>query len=41
VVWIPKYWKKKLYRDIAKYLGETFHELARQRGIYVRITSIC
>jgi putative transposase len=31
VVWIPKYRKKKLYGDIAKYLGETFHELARQR----------
>jgi putative transposase len=31
VVWISKYRKKKLYGDIAKYLGETFHELARQR----------
>jgi putative transposase len=31
VVWTPKHRKKKLYGDIAKYLGETFRELARQR----------
>ncbi|GHV18903.1 IS200/IS605 family transposase [Spirochaetia bacterium] len=31
IVWIPKCRRKKLYGDVAKYLGETFHELARQR----------
>jgi putative transposase len=30
-VWIPKYRKKKLYGEVAPYLGEIFHELACQR----------
>ncbi|MDR1388459.1 MAG: transposase, partial [Treponema sp.] len=41
VVWIPKYRKKKLYGDIAKYLGETFHELARQRESRIVEGHIC
>jgi putative transposase len=31
IVWIPKYRKKKLYGELRRYLGETLHELARQR----------
>jgi putative transposase len=41
VVWIPKHRKKKLYGDIAKYLGETFHELARQRESLIVEGHIC
>jgi REP-associated tyrosine transposase len=31
IVWIPKCRKKVMYGDIRSYLGETFHDLARQR----------
>jgi putative transposase len=31
VVWIPKYRRKKLYGELREYLGEIFHELARQK----------
>jgi len=31
VVWIPKYRKKTLYGELRKYLGEIFHELAKQK----------
>jgi len=31
IVWIPKCRKKQLYGKVAKYLGEIFHKLARQR----------
>ena len=31
IVWIPKYRKKVLYAQLRRYLGEMFHELARQR----------
>ncbi len=31
VVFIPKYRKKVMYGGIRKYLGEVFHELARER----------
>ena len=31
VVWIPKYRRKVLYGKLRYYLGEVFHELARQR----------
>jgi len=31
IVWIPKYRKKALYGQIRQYLGEIFHELARQK----------
>ncbi len=31
VVWIPKCRRKVLYGQLRKYLGEVFHDLARQR----------
>ena len=31
IVWIPKYRKKTLYGQIRQYLGEIFHDLARQK----------
>lgn len=31
LVFVPKYRKKKLYGEIRRYLGERFHELARQK----------
>ena len=31
IVWIPKYRKKTLYGELRKYLGEIFHELAKQK----------
>ncbi|MDR2447276.1 MAG: IS200/IS605 family transposase, partial [Treponema sp.] len=41
VVWIPKYRRKKPYGDIAKYLEETFHELARQQERRIVTGHIC
>ncbi len=31
ITWIPKYRKKKIYKELRKYLGEVFKELARQK----------
>ena len=31
IVWIPKYRKKTLYGQIRQYLGEIFHNLAKQK----------
>ena len=31
VVWIPKYRKKTLYKELRRYLGSTFRDLARQK----------
>ena len=31
IIWIPKCRKKILYGQVAKYLGEIFHDLAHQR----------
>ncbi len=31
IVWIPKYRKKKLYKELRQYLGEMFKDLASQR----------
>jgi len=31
IVWIPKYRKKSLYRELRKYLGEIFRDLASQK----------
>ena len=31
IVFIPKYRKKQLFADLRKYLGELFHDLARQK----------
>jgi len=32
IVFIPKYRKKKLFCQVRRYLGDVFHELARQKG---------
>lgn len=31
IVWIPKYRKKAIFKDLRKYLGEIFRELASQK----------
>jgi REP element-mobilizing transposase RayT len=31
IVWIPKYRKKKLYKELRQYLGEMFRDLALQK----------
>ena len=31
IVWIPKYRKKKLYKELRQYLGEIFRDLALQK----------
>jgi len=31
VVWIPKYRKKSLYRELRKYLGDVLKDLAAQK----------
>ena len=31
IVWIPKYRKKALYKELRKYLGEMFRDLASQK----------
>ena len=31
IVFIPKYRRKRLFQEIREYLGEVFHDLARQR----------
>jgi len=31
IVWIPKYRKKKLYKELRKYLGKIFRDLALQK----------
>ena len=31
IVWIPKYRRKILYGELRQYLGEIFHELAKQK----------
>ena len=31
IVWIPKYRKKSLYKDLRRYLGETLKDLASQK----------
>jgi putative transposase len=41
VIWIPKCRRKKLYGQIAKYLGEIFHELARQKDSKIEEGRLC
>jgi putative transposase len=41
VVWIPKCRRKQLYGQIAKYLGEIFHELARQKESRIEEGHVC
>ena len=31
IVWIPKYRKRKLFKELGRHLGEVFKELARQK----------
>ena len=31
IIWIPKYRKQAIYKELRKYLGEVFRELARQK----------
>lgn len=41
IVWIPKYRRKKLYGEVARKLGEVFHELARQRESKILEGHLC
>lgn len=41
IVWIPKYRKKQLYGGVAKYLGDIFHELARERESRILEGHLC
>ena len=41
VVWIPKCRKKQLYGGVAKYLGNIFHELAKERESQVVEDHLC
>ncbi len=41
IVWIPKCRRKVLYSEIARSLGEIFHELARQRESNIVEGHIC
>jgi len=41
VVWIPKYRKKQLYGGVAKYLGEIFHRLAKERESRILEGHLC
>jgi putative transposase len=41
VVWIPKCRKKQLYGGEAKYLGNIFHELARERESQIVEGHLC
>jgi len=31
LIWIPRYWKKRIYSNLRKYLGEVLRELALQK----------
>jgi putative transposase len=41
IVWIPKYRRKKLYGEAARYLGGIFHELAEQRESKIVEGRVC
>ncbi len=36
IVWIPKYRKKSIYKDLRKYLGVTLKELALQKNVKLK-----
>lgn len=40
-IWIPTYRKKTIFRDLRRYLGEIFRELARQKESIVIEKGIC
>ena len=35
VVWIPKYRKKSIFRELRPFLGEVFRSLAEQKGCHI------
>jgi len=35
IVWIPKYRRKVLFKELRKYLGSIFKDLASQRGCQI------
>jgi len=41
IVWIPKCRRKRLYGQIAKYLGEIFHELAGHKESRIEEGHLC
>jgi len=41
IVWIPKYRNKKVFSGLRKYLGEVFHDLARQKECRITEGHMC
>jgi putative transposase len=41
VVFIPKYRRKAMYKELRQYLGEIFHELARQKESRIEEGHLC
>ena len=41
IVFIPKYRRKAMYKELRKYLGEIFHELARHRECKIEEGHLC
>jgi putative transposase len=41
VVWIPKHRSKRMFGSLRRYLGEIFHDLARQRECRMAEGHIC
>jgi len=41
ITWIPKYRKKIIYKELRKYLGEVFKELARHCTLTPRSLKLC
>ena len=41
VVFIPKYRRKAMYKELRQYLGEIFHELARQKECRIEEGHLC
>jgi putative transposase len=41
VVFIPKYRRKAMYKELRHYLKEVFHELARQKECRIEAGSLC
>jgi putative transposase len=41
VVFIPKYRRKAMYQELRQYLGEIFHQLARQKECRIEAGHLC
>lgn len=41
IVFIPKYRRKAMYKELRKYLGKIFHELARHRECKIEEGHLC